>query len=440
VENDFASTATSGGGTVFAGTSGEIVKLTFDGAMTPYALPAGSNPTELVLAGDGNLWFGNQILSGGSVFPKIESITPSGTITAQTVIAGLIETFGDELGTDPAGNVYYGVNNATGGTGIGASLVPGPSQTYWPAPQAPGSPLPTFFYPPGEAPPANPAPGSVQISPSYFAKGPDGNVWWIDNTWGFVGNITPVGNSNPGVYTVYPVGPTSYGLNNFYALNDGSLWYTAVGAVFEDMPGVGTPGVVAHVATDGTVTEYPVPAQYFVVTARDGPNGSVYATAESAGGALLRIGTDGTVGVLPVKDNDNPVDLYYNASLGAFFYNEASGSELSVGKYTIAPGWHAFPENMTIDEIGKTRFIGIVESGNSGPFTVTSSNTAIASVAAGVAVPTVTDYVVTGNAPGTATITIQDAHGRIETANVTVTQTTGTISSTKRRPYKRMRR
>jgi hypothetical protein len=117
-------------------------------------------------------------------------------------------------------------------------------------------------------------------------------------------------------------------------------------------------------------------------------------------------------------------------------YNDgvAPAIPLCVGRtYFPASGWDIWPSNVvsifgtgTPSEVQ----IGIMEApgANSGPFTVTSSNTAICSVT------NLADhnFTIVGNAAGACSITVNDASGNAQTISATVTQITGTIQSRRR--------
>jgi hypothetical protein len=99
-----------------------------------------------------------------------------------------------------------------------------------------------------------------------------------------------------------------------------------------------------------------------------------------------------------------------------------AGKALCLGHLQLTSTWAVFPSTTIAVKTGaaNAQLIGIGETGNSGPFTATSSNTAIATVASAKLADGDHNFVITGVAAGTATITITDAVSRSVLISVTV--------------------
>jgi hypothetical protein len=84
--------------------------------------------------------------------------------------------------------------------------------------------------------------------------------------------------------------------------------------------------------------------------------------------------------------------------------------------------WSVFPSTTITVKTGSTnaQLIGLGETGDSGPFTASSSNTAIATVAISSVAGDDHNFVITGVAAGTVTVTITDAASRAVPITVTV--------------------
>jgi streptogramin lyase len=108
---------------------------------------------------------------------------------------------------------------------------------------------------------------TASSSPFGITAGPDGNLWFTENTGAKVGRLTPSGD-----FTEFPVaGGTD--LRGITAGPDGNLWFTSEAGNF-----------VARVTTAGAVTEYTVPtANAGPVSIATGPDGNLWFTEFTAG-------------------------------------------------------------------------------------------------------------------------------------------------------------
>ena len=104
-----------------------------------------------------------------------------------------------------------------------------------------------------------------------------------------------------------------------------------------------------------------------------------------------------------------------------------------VSRVLLAAAWSPFPSALTLFGTGSQnqQYLGIGETGSSGPFTAASNNTSIATVApAGGGLDH--DFIVTGVAAGSTSVTVTDASGRSSLVNVSVTTASGTVQTRSR--------
>jgi virginiamycin B lyase len=100
-------------------------------------------------------------------------------------------------------------------------------------------------------------------APGTITTGPDGNLWFTEETGDKIGMITPTGTITE--YTVPTSGAQPLGIT---AGPDGNLWFTE-----------GDGDKIGEISTTGTITEYPIPtsgADPIGITA--GPDGNLWFT------------------------------------------------------------------------------------------------------------------------------------------------------------------
>ena len=149
----------------------------------------------------------------------------------------------------------------------------------WANSGAPRPPTPTG---PGTTPSAGssctngyavPSPNS---NPTGITTGPDGALWFTEQTANKIGRVTPAG-----VFTEYPL-PTNFNYPSAIALgSDGALWFTENNSR------------IVRITTGGAMTVYPLPAAFYdpgALTA--GPDGALWFTGDREIG---RITTSGNV-------------------------------------------------------------------------------------------------------------------------------------------------
>jgi virginiamycin B lyase len=97
-------------------------------------------------------------------------------------------------------------------------------------------------------------------APSGITKGPDGNIWFTEETHAVVGQVTP-----SGVITSFSVPNSGGGLGGIASGPDGNVWFTAT-----------RNNAIERMTVAGAVTTFPVPTP-------------------SAGLAGIAVGTDGNL-------------------------------------------------------------------------------------------------------------------------------------------------
>jgi hypothetical protein len=122
---------------------------------------------------------------------------------------------------------------------------------------------------------------------------------------------------------------------------------------------------------------------------------------------------------------------YYNGDPWFITYSpDPSTGRLLIGHVIMTNSWSIWPsENITLWGTGSSsaQSVGLMETGENGPFTISSSNPNVAQI---IHVGNSDhDYEIFGNGPGGCTITITDSHGRSESIAVNVTATGGTVQS-----------
>lgn len=137
--------------------SSRIGRITTAGVITEFALPTDSNPWDITLASDGNVYFSSDGGAPGSMTSG--RVTPAGVITATAPV-------GRGMAAGPDGNLWgaYGDN-------VRRSTLTGTI---------------TDFY-------SGVTLGTRGGSPDNIINGPDGNLWFIESGKDSVDRITPAG-------------------------------------------------------------------------------------------------------------------------------------------------------------------------------------------------------------------------------------------------------
>lgn len=285
--------------------------------------------------------------------------------------------------------------------------------------------------------------------------GSDGNLWVPDQL--FTGNVVDKVSTAGTVLASYPIPGPSPEVRFEAPGTDGNMYVTGAGpnAFQAQLAGVQTPGKIYKITPSGTVTTFAAQApDASIEDIEQGPPGTMIFTDLTADGIGLLNMASGAVtewpigqGCLaagvgaPVDANAITPDHAIADSDGSIWYTQSTcfnnppASHLS--HLIFAAGWQLYPVNSTIylspvaaGTYAGQQLLGIAESGDSSPFTVVSSNTAVVGVT-----PTSSshDFLLTAAGPGTATILVTDKNGLSTTKKVSVTAATATIQSILRR-------
>jgi streptogramin lyase len=226
---------------------------------------------------------------------------------------------------------------------------------------------------------------TANLSPMQAAKGPDGNVWFTQNSaTGAIGQVTSAGNISE-----FTSGLVANGTPRGIAAGpDGNLWFTQPGG-----PRIG------KMTTGGTVTaEYgglPAGSSPQGITA--GPDGNLWFTDTGNGGAIGKITTSGAITEYSagLTANSNPWNIVTGPD-GNLWFTEHASTKIgritpatgSISEYTGLTGaadditsgpdgnlW--FTENANPGRIGRVTTAGLVTeyttglTSNSGPQDIT---------------------------------------------------------------------
>jgi uncharacterized repeat protein (TIGR01451 family) len=159
-----------------------------------------------------------------------------------------------------------------------------------------------------------------------IAPGPDGALWFTENSSGKIGRITTTG-----VITEFPIAPAS-GPDEIVAGPDGALWFCE-----------GLANKIGRITTVGAFAEFPLASGSFPAGIAAGPDGALWFTEISAdGGKIGRITTDGEITEFPVPAANGSAPQGIAAGPdGALWFTEISGN--SIGRSTTSGVITEFP-------------------------------------------------------------------------------------------------
>jgi streptogramin lyase len=178
------SIATGADGNVWFAEADGVGKITPQGQVTSFNLPAGKGePTALTAGPDGNVWFVTKEPSA------VGRITPAGAVTMYP-LSGAGQP--NSIAAGPVGELWFTQPDAAR---IGRITATGEESEF---------PLP-----------------DPSARPGSIALGADGNLWFSDGSSARLGRITP-----SGVVTFFPV-PTLEGTEEVIASPGGEIWFTA---------------------------------------------------------------------------------------------------------------------------------------------------------------------------------------------------------------------
>ena len=158
-----------------------------------------------------------------------------------------------------------------------------------------------------------PTPGAKPVG---IVTGPDGNLWFTEQSGNKIGKVTPAG-----VFTEYPV-PTAGSLPQQITVGpDGNLWFTEQSG-----------NKIGKVTLADVFTEYPVPtAGGFPQGITTGPDGNLWFT-ERYGNKIGKVTTTGAFTEYPVPTAGSAPQAIVSAPDGNLWFTEVGGNK--IGKVT----------------------------------------------------------------------------------------------------------
>jgi virginiamycin B lyase len=214
-------------------------------------IASASSPAGIALGADGNLWFTEEYGD------RIGRITPRGVVTEFS--AGLTPfSLASSITAGPDGNLWFTENAGRIGRITPAGVISEFSAGI---------------------------PSGAQ--PVAIAAGSDGNLWFSDSTAPRIGRITPTG-----AVTMFTTGITLPGASaNFAPCSmargpNGNVWW------LEETFSFSTPPRIAQITPAGVVTEYPLQLNEIAVGVAPGPDGNVWFTVSNN---IARITPSGTI-------------------------------------------------------------------------------------------------------------------------------------------------
>jgi virginiamycin B lyase len=176
--------------------------------------------------------------------------------------------------------------------------------------------------------------------PEQIVAGPDGALWFTEQSSNKIGRITTSGQ-----FTEFPVTTANAGLGGIVAAPDGNLWFTE-----------GNANNIGRITADGngTVTEFAIPtASSKPATIAVGPHGGLYFT-EQAGNNIghVNLSTDAITEFAIPSAGANALSIAPGAD-GALWFTEAGTNK--IGKFST--GTNTFNEYTNPDSAAAVRFI-----------------------------------------------------------------------------------
>ncbi|MEO8432096.1 MAG: hypothetical protein ABI592_11355 [Acidobacteriota bacterium] len=250
-----------------------IGRISIDGAVTEFPLPAGSRPFGIAAGPDGKLWFAQQP-------GRIGSITPAGVVASFQIPASGFTDIPVSIAAGPDGNLWATESTSrvdritTGGTIIGFEtyysgtygIAAGPDGNLW-------FTVSSDFDTESKVCRITPAGVTTVMAygfggPAGITAGPDGNVWFTERSGNRVSRITPTG-----VLTRFDI-PSVAEPVGIVTGPDGNLWFTEYAA-----------NKIGRITTAGVISEYPIPTAGSGPTwIAVGPDGNLWFAEETVHG------------------------------------------------------------------------------------------------------------------------------------------------------------
>jgi streptogramin lyase len=167
-----------------------------------------------------------------------------------------------------------------------------------------------------------PIPNSVNATPFGIALGPDGNLWFTENSANKIGRITI-----EGIITGYPIPTAASDPLDIAAGPDGNLWFTE-----------GKANNVARVTTAGVITEFPITTPNSgPLGIAAGPDGNLWFTESKAnkvakvttGVSGIRVTPAGVVTEYPILTASSTPSGITRGPDGNLWFTEATADQVA---------------------------------------------------------------------------------------------------------------
>ncbi|MDB5349698.1 MAG: hypothetical protein JWN86_945 [Planctomycetota bacterium] len=272
--------------------------------------PALTEPSSLAAGPDGSMW----VASYGSNGAAFTEFTANWNRTAS------LDVYPQSYCVGPDGNLWMTVNGPYQDVGGAYGHAPGTILRY-----NPSTNQATSFH-------------VSSTSLGSITPGPDGNLWFADESGNKVDKITTAG-----AVTEYGVGITP---SSITAATGGALWFTASG---KDANGVAQ-GEIGRITTDGALTTYPLGSNRNSLSGI-APGSSVdsiwFSDANSA--VLGHVFKDGDILYLPLPTaNAYPYSLVADGK-GGFVFDDLNASAIGHVRFDLPePGVNVTPLSFSI--------------------------------------------------------------------------------------------
>lgn len=258
--------------------------------LTPIAVPSGVSFWHIAAAAGGGLW----VSDIGNV-KRLGRIAADGTFTGYPLTGFGLNPLPYSLTTGPDGNIWFTValktlDGSPAGGAIGR-MTPSGTMTAFPVPT--GNAFDNAYGLP-------------------ITQGPDGNLWFCEQTAGKIAKIT-----TSGAITEYQI-PTSFSLPTGIAGGpDGNVWFTEYN------------GKIGRVTPSGVVTEFPVGGGLYLNGICSGPDGNLWFTANGTTGSKIgRVTPQGTIATFPVSTSSRALAGIVTGQDGNLYFAESNAAKI----------------------------------------------------------------------------------------------------------------
>jgi YD repeat-containing protein len=277
----------------------KIGRITTSGTITEWTLPEGGSPVSITPGPDGNLWYTDAATN------KIGRITTAGVITEYAMAGQTSSPGGITAGTD--GALWYTDLAQAGKRGIGRISTSGEVSQ----PKEHGGESPKRI--------VSGSDGKLWFS---LEQGPAGSIGTMSTSWSSFGESNLATGSEPFGITSGP---------------DGNLWATDPSA-----------NKIDKVSTSGSVSEYSLPAGSEPQMITTGPDGNLWYT-DKASSKIGKITTAGSVSEYSVTKESQPNGITQGPD-GDIWYTDKATSKIAkipVSGTTITEGEAKAPQPNT---------------------------------------------------------------------------------------------